>query len=95
MSDPRYNTKRWREIRANQLRKEPFCRYCKPRIVPATVADHVVPHRGVASLFWDTGNLQSLCQTHHSSTKQAQENLTQQIGEDGWPIKAPELGGDP
>jgi 5-methylcytosine-specific restriction endonuclease McrA len=39
----------------------------------ATVVDHVVPHRGDMTLFWDNRNWQSLCQTHHCSTKQSDE----------------------
>ncbi|GGW24044.1 hypothetical protein GCM10011452_09310 [Gemmobacter lanyuensis] len=37
------------------------------------VADHVTPHRGDASLFWDERNLQCLCAKCHNSTKQAEE----------------------
>lgn len=32
----------------------------------ATVADHIVPHRGDPDLFWN-GDLQSLCKDHHDS----------------------------
>jgi 5-methylcytosine-specific restriction protein A len=97
MSDPRYNTPRWRRIRKAQLIKEPWCRYCHPRLIVATVADHIIPHRGNAGLFWDTGNLQSLCAPCHSGTKQAEENNPNpQIGEDGWPIEPPPRGtGEP
>ena len=38
----------------------------------ATVADHVVPHRGDPDLFWH-GALQSLCAEHHDQAKQAEE----------------------
>lgn len=87
MSDPRYNTTRWRKIRARQLILHPFCRYCQEagRVSHATVADHRIPHRGNAQLFWDTDNLQSLCAPCHSSTKQAQENVKDATGLDGWP----------
>lgn len=89
MSDPRYNTTRWRKIRVRQLRHHPFCCFCTDagRVSIATVADHRTPHRGDAVLFWDTGNLQSLCAPCHSSTKQAQENVTDATGEDGWPVE--------
>jgi 5-methylcytosine-specific restriction protein A len=33
----------------------------------ATEVDHVVPHRGQASLFWDVTNYQALCKSHHSA----------------------------
>lgn len=42
------------------------------RVTPANTVDHVVPHRGDVTLFWD-GELQSLCSTCHSAHKQAQE----------------------
>lgn len=37
------------------------------------VADHVIPHRGDAALFWDEGNLQTLCKDCHDRVKQAEE----------------------
>lgn len=42
-------------------------------IEPATVVDHIKPHKGDSQLFWDQDNWQSLCKTHHDSTKQAEE----------------------
>ena len=39
-------------------------------IVPATVVDHVRPHKGNPAVFWDSTNLQSLCvQCHDAKTK--------------------------
>lgn len=63
-----YNTDRWRELRADQLLREPFCRECAKtgRRTYATVADHVTPHRGDARLFHDPANLQSLCERCHN-----------------------------
>lgn len=69
-----YNSAAWRHRRAQQLSKEPACAYCRRfdgRLVPATVADHLVPHRGDSALF--AGPLQSLCATCHASRKQQQE----------------------
>lgn len=107
MSDYRYNTTRWRQMRKAQLLKEPFCRFCatglcmheskrlnatyqgKPIVCKtfATVADHVTPHRGDATLFWNPSNLQSLCKLCHDSIKQRIENSAKPaIGVDGWPI---------
>lgn len=64
---------RWQKRREDQLRKEPLCRYCQAegRVTPATVADHITPHRGDKELF--KGPLQSLCETCHSSVKQREE----------------------
>ena len=42
------------------------------RLTPATVVDHIEPHRGDLTAFWQ-GALQSLCGTCHSSTKQRLE----------------------
>jgi len=43
------------------------------RIEPATVIDHIIPHRGDQSLFWDQSNWQALCKPHHDRDKQSQE----------------------
>jgi 5-methylcytosine-specific restriction protein A len=40
---------------------------------PASVVDHIKPHRGDRKLFWERSNWQPLCQHHHSSTKQRME----------------------
>jgi 5-methylcytosine-specific restriction protein A len=39
---------RWRRARAAFLARHPLCALCRAqgRVVPATVVDHVVPHRG-------------------------------------------------
>ena len=63
----------WRRRRALHLREEPLCRMCLVRgeAIPATVADHIVPHRGDAALF--DGPIQSLCATCHSGAKAKDE----------------------
>ncbi len=46
------------------------------RIEPNTsllAADHVIPHRGDPTLFWDENNLQTLCKDCHDRVKQAEE----------------------
>ena len=62
--------KRWRKRARYQLQIEPLCRMCasEGRIAAASVADHVIPHRGDINSFW-LGELQSLCAHCHSSTK--------------------------
>jgi len=59
----------------------------KGLVVPATVADHVIPHHGDQWGFW-FGELQSLCASHHSGSKAEQEHLgySREIGVDGWPV---------
>jgi 5-methylcytosine-specific restriction endonuclease McrA len=97
-----YNNSRWKGPhgrRAEQLQREPLCRMCAAagRVTPATVADHVIPHRGNETLFWE-GELQSLCAPHHDATKQRIEARGYEHGcdEQGWPIdqrRAWRLGG--
>lgn len=69
-----YKLARWSELRAAQLAAEPLCRSCIAlgRLTPATVCDHVEPHRGDPSKFW-SGPFQSLCATCHSAHKQREE----------------------
>lgn len=62
---------RWRLRRERFLKTHPVC--CDPtgrhpgQVVPATVADHIVPHRGDRELFEDPDNLQPLCASCHSA----------------------------
>ena len=59
---------RWRKARVPYLREHPLCRMCMEtmgRLTPATVVDHIVPHRGDYSLMWDQDNWQSLCRSCH------------------------------
>lgn len=83
-----YHTSRWAKLRAQQLKVEPLCAYCLARgmVSPATVVDHVVPHRGDRGLFYK-GKLQSLCASHHSKDKQSEETrgYSLGIGVDGIP----------
>lgn len=69
-----YKTAAWRARRTHQLGAESLCAFCLAAGLtsPATIADHIVPHRGDPDLFW-FGDLQSLCKTHHDSTKQREE----------------------
>lgn len=69
-----YWTARWRRRSKLQLDQHPLCAMCEAEgvIMPATISDHVVPHRGDVDLFWN-GELQSLCKDHHDSAKQREE----------------------
>lgn len=66
---------RWQQARAVFLREHPLCCFCQRLglVVAAKVVDHVTPHEGDQSLFWNRSNWQGLCATCHSSTKQRQE----------------------
>jgi 5-methylcytosine-specific restriction enzyme A len=58
---------RWRRARRSYLARHPLCVRClvQGRVVPATVVDHVVPHRGGQRLFWDQANWAALCKRCH------------------------------
>lgn len=83
-----YGTMRWKRRRRDQLRAHPFCAMCLRAKVytAATVADHVVRHRGNPTAFW-TGKLQSLCKHHHDKDKQREEMMATplRVDADGWP----------
>ncbi|WP_333822423.1 HNH endonuclease [Pinisolibacter sp.] len=61
---------KWQQARAAFLAKHPKCAKCGE---PATVVDHVIPHRGDKRLFWQRSNWQPLCVSCHSSRKQSEE----------------------
>ncbi|PQZ64133.1 HNH endonuclease [Ochrobactrum sp. MYb49] len=85
-----YKTSRWQRLRERQLTAHPLCAYCMQQedVTPATVCDHVRPHKGCEELFFDPDNLQSLCAPCHDRIKQREE-LGQDVvrfGPDGWPV---------
>ena len=57
----------WKRIRDRYVHKHPLCEQClkEGRYVKATVVDHVVPHRGDPTLFWDRSNWRGLCKSCH------------------------------
>jgi 5-methylcytosine-specific restriction enzyme A len=79
-----YSTPQWQARRAAQLTSKPVCERCEVRgvIVAATVAHHVMPHRGDWTLFI-TGELQSVCKPCHDSEAQAEEAALMLTGR-GW-----------
>lgn len=95
---------RWRKARLHHLKKHPLCVLCKKagRVTPATVVDHIEPHRlgdALASgdpvaiakarlLFWDSSRWQSTCETCHNAVKATEERSGYQPGcdEDGIPL---------
>jgi hypothetical protein len=56
-------------------------------VIPATVANHKIPHRGNEKFFFE-GELNSLCETHHNSSVAQTERhgFTREIGLDGYPV---------
>lgn len=57
----------WKNASKRFLAKHPFCVECERinKLTPATVVDHIRPHRGDKILFWDESNWQPLCKKCH------------------------------
>ena len=59
--------RRWQRESKLYLRSHPQCAVCpQESIQPATVVDHIVPHRGDMELFWNVENWQALCASCHN-----------------------------
>jgi len=57
----------WDKAKAAFLKRHPRCVMCGR---PADTVDHITPHRGDMTIFWDKANWQSLCAQDHNSAKQ-------------------------
>ena len=63
---------RWQQARERFLRAHPLCQCpdCdegRKRLTPATVVDHITPHRGDMALFWDEANWQAMSKACHDA----------------------------
>lgn len=58
---------RWQKARIQFLSSHPLCVACQAdgRVTAATVVDHIEPHRGDQTKFWDEANWQPLCASCH------------------------------
>ena len=76
---------RWNKARVRFLKTHPLCVRCRAKgmITPATVVDHVTPHRGNQKLFWNEGNWQPLCKSCHDR-KSMTEDHNPIYGYDFW-----------
>jgi hypothetical protein len=63
----RRGKRRGRRQWADRLNR--WLRHPEGRVEAAAVVDHIRPHEGNEVLFWDAGNLQSLCKRHHEGAK--------------------------
>ena len=65
----------WQKVRARFLKENPLCKECfnKGRIEPATVVDHIRPHKGDEELFWMYDNYQALCKSCHDYKTSTQD----------------------
>ena len=73
------------------LQECPLCVRCAQlgKTTPATVVDHITPHKGDEFLFYDRANLQALCKACHDGWKQRQEIGAlerHEFGADGFPV---------
>lgn len=62
-----YEDVRWRKLSKLFLGKHPLCVRCHALdiITPADHVDHIIPHRGDTTLFYDETNWQALCAPCH------------------------------
>lgn len=61
---------RWQKARLGYLAKHPLCVECAQmgKVTAASVVDHIIPHEGDQTRFWDSeNNWQSLCKPHHDA----------------------------
>ena len=67
---------RWQKASKLFLAAHPLCVQCaaKGKYVRATVVDHITPHRGNPTLFWDERNWQALCKKHHDQKTGREES---------------------
>ena len=76
-AEQRTRGRKWMDTRARWFADHPLCVMCqdmKPsRVTAAEVVDHIIPHKGDQTLFWDESNWQSLCKPHHDGEKAEQE----------------------
>ena len=74
--EPRYNTKRWRNVREQVLQSSPLCVNCEAigLLTVAQMVDHIEPVR-LGGEFWETSNLQPLCNSCHASKSAKEKNI--------------------
>lgn len=73
-----YRTSEWQRLRIKTFIADNFtCRMCgvlcRGKAAHTPVCDHIVPHRGNRTMFFDPLNLQTLCKTCHDGPKQRYE----------------------
>lgn len=74
-----YSLAEWKQARAEQFARMPWCERCWADgrgAVTATVVNHRRPHKGDLVLFLDRTNHESVCKPHHDRTIQSEERAT-------------------
>lgn len=76
---------KWQQARDDFLREHPLCKKHeeKGQLVPSSVVDHVIPHKGDMSLFWSRSNWQALCKTCHDIKTATQDSAFARKGPRG------------
>jgi 5-methylcytosine-specific restriction endonuclease McrA len=76
---------KWVQAKNGYLAKYPDCKFCSR---PATVVDHIKPHKGDLKVFWNKANWQALCKLCHDQVKQRDEqsNVSRGVNTDGTPL---------
>ncbi len=76
---------RWQKARATFLTSHPLCQVCEEKglVVPALVVDHIIPHKGDQTLFWDSSNWQPLCKACHDQKTAAEDGGWGRTGRGG------------
>lgn len=69
-----YSRKAWKELRHSHLMSNPLCVQCLANGISkaAVVCDHIEPHKGNVTMFFDRDNLQSLCKRCHDKKTYAE-----------------------
>ena len=67
----------WQRARLQHLNANPLCVCCLANgvVEPASMVDHVVPHKGDMNVFWKSEDWQSLCDWCHKAIKASVEYL--------------------
>ena len=70
-----YRSARWLREWRLFLARHPLCAECQrhDRLTPASVVDHIIPHRGDTDRFWDQTGWQPLCAPCHSRKTAAED----------------------
>ncbi len=77
---------RWQKVskaflRAHPLCQCPDCQEGKLRLKPSEVVDHIIPHKGDMSLFWDPSNWQAMAkECHDRKTATEDGGFTGKVG---------------
>jgi len=76
---------KWRKAREAYLRAHPLCQCpeCgegRIRLRPASVVDHIIPHKGDMTLFWDRANWQAMAKQCHDRKTAREDGRWQSKG---------------